>query len=78
MCLEVLRILPPDRPLKVLDAGCGEGKDAVFFAKNGYKVSAFDITQSGIDKAKRLAERHFERLYHTRLRIAGNKTAEGV
>ncbi len=58
MCLEVLRILPPDRPLKVLDAGCGEGKDAVFFAKNGYKVSAFDITQSGIDKAKRLAERH--------------------
>lgn len=58
MCLEVLRILPPDRPLKVLDAGCGEGKDAVFFAKNGYKVSAFDITQSGIDKAKSLAKRH--------------------
>ncbi len=58
MCLEVLRILPPDRPLRVLDVGCGEGKDAVFFAKNGYKVSAFDITQSGIDKAKRLAERH--------------------
>ncbi len=58
MCLEVLRILPPDRSLRVLDAGCGEGKDAVFFAKNGYKVSAFDITQSGVDKAKRLAERH--------------------
>lgn len=58
MCLEVLRILPPDRPLRVLDVGCGEGRDAVFFAKNGYKVSAFDITQSGIDKAKRLAERH--------------------
>ncbi len=58
MCLEVLRILPPVRPLRVLDAGCGEGKDAVFFAKNGYMVSAFDITQSGIDKARRLAERH--------------------
>lgn len=28
MCLEVLRILPPDRPLRVLDVGCGEGKDA--------------------------------------------------
>jgi len=26
MCLEVLRILPPDRPLRVLDVGCGEGK----------------------------------------------------
>lgn len=58
MCLEVLRILPPDRPLRVLDAGCGEGKDAVFFAKNGYKVSAFDITGSGIEKAKQLAGRH--------------------
>lgn len=58
MCLEVLRILPPDRPLRILDAGCGEGKDAVFFAKNGYKVSAFDITGSGIEKAKQLAERH--------------------
>lgn len=58
MCLEVLRILPPDRPLRILDVGCGEGKDAVFFSKNGYKVSAFDITSSGIEKAKRLAERH--------------------
>lgn len=58
MCFEVMKLLPPTRPLKVLDIGCGEGKDAVFFAKNGYKVSAFDITQSGIDKAKRLAEQH--------------------
>lgn len=58
MCLDVLRILPPTRPLRLLDAGCGEGKDAVFFAKNGYKVSAFDITDSGVEKAKRLAELH--------------------
>ena len=58
MCFEVLKLLPPTRPLRLLDAGCGEGKDAVFFAKNGYIVSAFDITQSGIDKAKRLAEGH--------------------
>ncbi len=58
MCFEVMKLLPPTKPLRVLDIGCGEGKDAVFFAKNGYKVSAFDITQSGIDKAKRLAEQH--------------------
>lgn len=58
MCYEVLKLLPPDKPLKLIDIGCGEGKDAVFFAKNGYKVSAFDITQSGIDKSKRLAEKH--------------------
>lgn len=58
MCFEVMKLLPPTRALRVLDIGCGEGKDAVFFAKNGYKVSAFDITQSGIDKAKKLAELH--------------------
>lgn len=58
MCFEVMKLIPPTKPLRVLDIGCGEGKDAVFFAKNGYKVSAFDITQSGIDKARRLAEKH--------------------
>lgn len=29
---------------------------AVFFARNGYQVSAFDIAESGIEKGKRLAE----------------------
>ncbi len=58
MCFDILKLLPPDKPLRLLDAGCGEGKDAVFFAKNGYCVSAFDITESGVEKAKRLAGRY--------------------
>lgn len=56
MCFDVMRILPPTRRLRVLDIGCGEGKDAVFFARNGYDVSAFDITEAGLDKARRLAD----------------------
>jgi tellurite methyltransferase len=32
MYLKVLELLPPERPLKLLDIGCGEGKYAVFFA----------------------------------------------
>lgn len=56
MCYEVMKLLPPIRPLRVLDIGCGEGKDAVFFARNGYEVTAFDIAQSGLDKAQRLAD----------------------
>ena len=43
--------------LKVLDIGCGEGKDAVYMAQQGCDVSAFDITQSGIRKTKLLAEK---------------------
>jgi len=55
-CLKVLEVLPPVRPLKLLDIGCGEGKDAVFFARCGYDVTAFDISQAGLEKARRLAE----------------------
>lgn len=39
----------------MLDIGCGEGKDAVFFAKNGYRVSAFDVAPAGLGKAQTLA-----------------------
>jgi len=39
-----------------LDIGCGEGRNAVFFARNGYHVSAFDLSQAGIDKTKALAD----------------------
>ncbi|MDR3149938.1 MAG: helix-turn-helix domain-containing protein [Oscillospiraceae bacterium] len=57
MCYDVLRYLPPTRPLKLLDIGCGEGKDAVFFARCGYIVSAFDLSEAGIEKARSLAEK---------------------
>lgn len=56
MCYEVMKLLPPTRPLRLLDIGCGEGKDAVFFARNGYDVTAFDVAESGLDKARRLAD----------------------
>ena len=55
--LDKLIALKPPRPgMKVLDIGCGEGKDAVYMAKKGYTVTAFDLTESGIAKTKRLAE----------------------
>lgn len=41
--------------MKVLDIGCGEGKDAVYMAQKGYDVTAFDVTESGIRKTKFLA-----------------------
>ena len=56
ICYDIMKILPPVRPYHVLDMGCGEGKDAVFFAKCGYIVSAFDTSEQGLEKAKKLAE----------------------
>jgi tellurite methyltransferase len=55
-CFRILELLPPTRPMRLLDAGCGEGRNAVFFARNGYRVTAFDLAESGVEKTKRLAE----------------------
>ena len=57
-CDELMRLCPPSEGKKVLDIGCGEGKDAVYMAAKGYEVTAFDLTENGIRKTKRLAEEH--------------------
>ena len=57
-CFDIMKMKPPIKPLKVLDIGCGEGKDAVFLARNGYHVTAFDLSLDGINKGKRLAEQY--------------------
>ena len=41
----------------VLDAGCGEGRNARFLAARGYRVDAFDVSAVGIDKLTRMAAR---------------------
>lgn len=58
LCYDVMKLRPPVRPQSVLDMGCGEGKDAVFLARNGYTVSAFDIAHAGIAKARELARQN--------------------
>ena len=42
---------------KVLDLGCGEGRNALFLAKQGFDVTAVDISESGIRKLQMLADR---------------------
>ncbi len=39
----------------VLDAGCGEGRNARFLAARGFQVDAFDVSAAGIDKLTRMA-----------------------
>lgn len=56
LCKELVSLVPPSKDIKVLDIGCGEGKDAVWLAKQGYSVTAFDITSNGVRKAKEMAK----------------------
>lgn len=55
LCFEALKLCPLHTKKRVLDVGCGEGKDAVFFARNGYTVDAFDIAETGVSKTIQLA-----------------------
>lgn len=42
--------------LTVIDVGAGEGRDAVFFAEQGWDAYAMDVSPNGLAKAKQLAE----------------------
>src|SRR5882672_4588405 len=53
--LEVARLVRPGD--YVLDLGCGEGRDSVFFAERGAVVFGVDPAAEGLDKARRLARR---------------------
>lgn len=40
----------------LLDVGCGRGDKAIFFAKKGFRVWAFDISETAIKEAKKASE----------------------
>jgi len=46
------------RTSKVLDLGCGEGRNALFLAEYGFDVTAVDISECGISKLQSLASNH--------------------
>lgn len=39
------------KPGKVLDVGCGNGRNSIFLAKSGFQVDAIDFSQKSIDWA---------------------------
>ena len=44
--------LPPGR---AIDLACGEGRNAIWLAANGWDVTAVDFSQAGLDKAQSIA-----------------------
>lgn len=58
MALKILQLKPPAKEkLKVLEIGCGEGATAIFLARNGYEVTAFDYSEVGLQKTLQNADR---------------------
>lgn len=54
LSIRVLTHMPPVKNTKLLDAGCREGQNSLFFARNGYHVTGVDISETGIQKAIKL------------------------
>ena len=40
---------------RVLELGCGEGRDSVYFAARGFDVTAIELSRAGLRKGERLA-----------------------
>ncbi|RYG26048.1 class I SAM-dependent methyltransferase [bacterium] len=64
-----LQVSPPPQPplrdepleegaLRALDLACGTGRDAVWLAMHGWRVTAVDILPDALDRAQALAELH--------------------
>ena len=43
----------------VLDSGCGEGRNSIYLAKQGFRVYGLDISAIAIDKAREWAEKKY-------------------
>ncbi len=43
---------------RILDLGCGEGRDSVYFASHGFDVTGLEVSAAGLEKAERLASEH--------------------
>ena len=44
-------------PGRVLDVGCGEGADAIWLAGRGWTVTAVDVSEIAVSRAREAAER---------------------
>jgi len=56
LCKRVVELFVAENKGKVIDLGCGEGKDIIHFARNGINAVGVDVSKPGLQKAQRWAE----------------------
>ena len=47
--------IAPGPPARVLEAGCGDGLNAIFLAMRGYRVTGADVSEKAITRAREVA-----------------------
>ncbi|KPV62133.1 MAG: hypothetical protein AOA65_2025 [Candidatus Bathyarchaeota archaeon BA1] len=53
--VEFVREMNFPKGINVIEFGCGEGRDAIFLAKQGFNVTAIDVAPSAINRAREWA-----------------------
>lgn len=83
--IKALKWLKKIEANKILDLGGGEGKDSIFFAKNGYEVFCLDFSKNAINSCKNnIAQNKLKNLVHpilydiTKPLRFGDKTFDAV
>jgi len=57
LAARILEIIKPSSDFRpnLLDLGCGEGRDTVYFALNGFNTTGLDLSAVGLEKARQYA-----------------------
>lgn len=45
-----------NKPLKIIDVGCGTGRQSIELTKRGYKITGIDLSESQLERAKEKAK----------------------
>lgn len=53
--IDLIKLLAPGN--KAMDLACGEGRNSIFLAREGMKVTGLDISEAGLEKAVKWMER---------------------
>lgn len=64
------KLLP--KSAKILDAGCGSGRDTLHFTQNGYRVVAIDASAKMVSATKRLTGVECHQMWFEHLNLVGD------
>lgn len=70
-----IRELVPGR--RALDIACGEGRNSIFLAQQGFQVTGLDISDVGLDKARQRADAAGVKVDFQQVDLDGYRFTEG-
>src|SRR5699024_5058738 len=61
--MDIIKEFNISQKAKILDLGCGEGRDAIYLLKENYNVLAIDYSQTVINKCNEITNNKFTKSF---------------